>query len=210
MIELEFLGAARTVTGSKHLLRTSQATVLLDCGLFQGHRKEAFFKNHQFPIDPRNVDAVVLSHAHVDHSGALPLLFKKGYRGPIYATPATRDLCAPMLMDTAFLMRSDAEHVKWLVKRGERGIEAVEPLYDEDDVTGVLSSFIGLPYHRTHTIAPGIQLTYFDAGHVLGSAISVLDIEDQGEKLRLAFTGDLGENTSRSYGALKSLRKWTA
>src|SRR5690349_14621783 len=101
MIELEFLGAAQTVTGSKHLLRTSRASVLLDCGLFQGHRSEANQRNREMPLDGRGLDCVVLSHAHIDHSGALPFLHKKGYRGPVYATPATRDLAAPMLLDAA-------------------------------------------------------------------------------------------------------------
>ena len=192
MIELEFIGAAQTVTGSKHLLRTSRATVLLDCGMFQGHRQEAFEKNRNIPIDTRKLDAVVLSHAHIDHSGALPALYKKGYRGPIYATPATRDLCSPMLLDTAHIMKSDAEHLDRLIERGVHGIHRSEPIYEQNDVVGTLSLMVGLPYHRRQTIAPGIDLTFYDAGHVLGSAICVLDIEDEGRKLRLAFTGDLG------------------
>ena len=192
MIELEFIGAAKTVTGSKHLLRTSRASVLLDCGLFQGHRKEAYEKNRNFSIDGKQLDAIVLSHAHIDHSGALPCIFKNGYRGPIYATPATRDLCSPMLMDTAWIMKGDAEHIQKLLSRGVKHLDPVEPLYGERDVTGTLSQFIGIPYHRNQTIAPGISLSLFDAGHVLGSAISVLDIEDDGQKMRLAFTGDLG------------------
>jgi metallo-beta-lactamase family protein len=192
MIELEFIGAARTVTGSKHLLRTSRASVLLDCGLFQGHRKEAAEKNRNCLIDINSVDAVVLSHAHIDHSGALPCLYKSGFRGPVYATPATRDLCSPMLLDTAWIMKSDAEHILKLKSRGVHHLDPVEPLYDERDVIGVLSQFIGIPYHRKQLIAPGISLTFFDAGHVLGSAICILDVEDDDQKIRLAFTGDLG------------------
>jgi metallo-beta-lactamase family protein len=192
MIELVFIGAARTVTGSKHLLRTSQASVLLDCGLFQGHRKEVLEKNRDCLFDIKSINAVVLYHAHIDHSGALPCLYKKGFRGPIYATPASRDLCSPMLLDTAWIMKSDAEHILKLKSRGEHQLDPVEPLYDERDVIGVLSQFIGMPYHRKQVIAPGISLTLLDAGHVLGSAICILDIEDGDQKMRLAFTGDLG------------------
>ena len=192
MIKLEFIGAAKTVTGSKHLLHTSRASVLLDCGLFQGHRKESNEKNRKCLGADHKIDAVVLSHAHIDHSGALPCLYKSGYRGPIYATPATRDLCSPMLLDTAFIMKGDAEHIKKLIARGVKTLEPAEPLYDENDVIQSLSQFIGIPYHRTQNIAPGVDLTFFDAGHVLGSAICVLDIEDEGEKMRLAYTGDLG------------------
>jgi metallo-beta-lactamase family protein len=192
MIELEFIGAAQTVTGSKHLLRTSRATVLLDCGLFQGHRREANALNRNIPIDVSQLDAVVLSHAHIDHSGALPILYQKGYRGPVYATPATRDLCVPMLADSASIQESDARHIKRLIEREHLDMELVSPLYTHDDVVGLLGQMVTVPYHRRHTVAPGVSLTFLDAGHVLGSAIVVLDIDDEGTSTRLAFTGDLG------------------
>lgn len=192
MIELEFIGAAQTVTGSKHLLRTSQASVLLDCGLFQGHRRESFEKNLHLPPACTQVDAVVLSHAHIDHSGSLPSLFRTGYRGPIYATPATADLCGHMLLDAAWLMKSDALHIQKLIAKGVRKLDPVEPLYEEKDVAGVMGQFTRLTYHKRQLIAPGIHLTFLDAGHVLGSAICVLDVEDEGQTMRLAFTGDLG------------------
>ena len=112
MIELECIGGTRTVTGSKYVLRTSKATVLLECGLFQGRRAESFERNHHLPVDIAHLDAVVLSHAHLDHSGALPILWKHGYRGPIFATPATRDLCAPMLADSSAIQASDAVHIE--------------------------------------------------------------------------------------------------
>ncbi len=196
MVEIKFIGAAQTVTGSKHLLQTSRASVLMDCGLFQGHRQESYEKNRNLKIETGNMslklDAVVLSHAHIDHSGALPCLYKIGFRGPIYATPATRDLCTPMLLDTANIMRSDAEHIQKLISRGVQHLEPVEPLYNELEVLATMAIFKEVPYHKKQEIAPGISLTFFDAGHVLGSAISVFDIEDEGRKLRLAFTGDLG------------------
>jgi metallo-beta-lactamase family protein len=193
MIEVQFLGAAQSVTGSKHLLRTSRASVLLDCGLFQGRRRETFTRNRELPFDPDDLDAVVLSHAHVDHAGALPVLCRRGFDGPIYATSATVDLCAPMLLDAAMLQESDARHIQQLIERGAE-LEPVEPLFGQEDVMAVLGQLVGLPYHRPQLIAPGITLQFLDAGHVLGSAIVVLDIEDEGRRTRLAFTGDLGRH----------------
>lgn len=192
MIELEFIGAAQTVTGSKHLLRTGRANVLLDCGLFQGHRRESIERNKALPVDVGALDAVVLSHAHIDHSGALPLLFQKGYRGPVYATPATRDLCVPMLEDAAAIQSSDAKYIQHLVERDHIDMDPVRPLYTRDDVMGLLGQMISVPYGHRHVIAPGVVMVFLDAGHVLGSAIVVLDIDDAGATTRLAFTGDLG------------------
>jgi metallo-beta-lactamase family protein len=195
MIEIEFLGAAQTVTGSKHLLRTSRATVLLDCGLFQGHRKEAFERNRSLgaAIDPTKIDAVVLSHAHIDHSGALPVLAKLGYRGPVFATPATVDLCAPMLLDAAMIQQADARHIERLIARGA-DIDPVTPLYTESDVRVLLEQMFPLPYHQSRVVAPGVSVQLLDAGHVLGSAIVVIDVEDEGRRVRFAFTGDLGRH----------------
>jgi metallo-beta-lactamase family protein len=194
VITLEFIGAAKTVTGSKHLLRTSRAAVLLDCGLFQGRRRESFEQNRNIPVDGRTLDAVVLSHAHIDHSGALPLLCRNGFDGPVYATPATRDLAAPMLLDAAMIQEADARHIARLIERGEPDLEPVEPVYGEADVAKALAQMVGLPYHRRQTVAPGVAVTFIDAGHVLGSAIVVLDVDDDGQTLRLAFTGDLGRH----------------
>jgi metallo-beta-lactamase family protein len=194
VIELEFLGAAQTVTGSKHLLRTSRATVLLDCGLFQGHRSDALRLNRTFPLSGAPIDAMVLSHAHIDHSGALPILYKMGYRGPVYATPATRDLCVPMLLDAANIQESDAGHIQRLIARGVKDLQPVESLYQHEDVMALLGSMISVPYHRRFTAAPGVDVTFLDAGHVLGSAVIVVDIEDEGACVRLAFTGDLGRH----------------
>lgn len=192
-MRIEFLGGARTVTGSKHLVRTERATVLLECGLFQGHRREAAERNRTLPVDAGELDAVVLSHAHIDHSGALPRLVKSGYRGPIWMTPATRDLCVPMLEDAAAIQEADARHIASLIARGVE-LEPVEPLYSRGDVAETVAQMISLPYHRPQPIAPGVTVTFLDAGHVLGSAIVVLDVEERGGRRRLAFTGDLGRH----------------
>ena len=191
-MQLEFVGAARTVTGSKHLVRTKHATVLLDCGLFQGRRNESIERNRNLGVDPRSITAVVLSHAHIDHSGALPMLAKQGYDRSVFCTPATRDLCAAMLADAAMIQDSDARFINKQIERDRVDMDRVEPLYGPDDVVRLLGQTIALPYHRRQTIAPGVDLTFFDAGHVLGSAITVLDIDEDGQKRRLVFTGDLG------------------
>ena len=192
MIELEFIGGARGVTGSKHVLRTSKAAVLLDCGMFQGRRREANERNRSLQIPTGALDAVVLSHAHIDHAGLLPLLHKQGYRGPVYATPATRDLCTPMLLDAAMIQEADAKHIRKLIERERLDMEPVEPLYTHEDVTGLLGQIVGLPYRRPHAIAPGVVLKLLDAGHVLGSSIVVLDVEDDGARTRVAYAVDLG------------------
>lgn len=191
-VQLQFMGAARAVTGSRHIVRAQHATVLLDCGLFQGRRKESLQRNRELGFDPRELDAVVLSHAHIDHSGALPLLCKQGFTGPIYATPATRDLCAVMLVDAAMIQAADARYLNRAIERDHVDAEPIEPLYDKLDVERVLSQMICVPYHRKQRIARGVEVTLLDAGHVLGSAVVALDIEDEGEQRRVVFTGDVG------------------
>ncbi|MGZ3420357.1 MAG: MBL fold metallo-hydrolase [Polyangiales bacterium] len=192
MIEIEFVGAAQTVTGSMHILRTPHATVLLDCGLFQGRRQESIERNRNIPIDVNKLDAVILSHAHIDHSGALPLLVGRGYRGDIFTTPATRDLCAAMLEDAAMIQAADARHINKLIDLDRVDMRRVEPLYTSADVAATMQQMVSIPYHRSHTVAPGVRVTFIDAGHVLGSAVMVLDIDDNPKRRRICFTGDLG------------------
>ena len=190
-MELEFVGAAQTVTGSMHVVHTAHGSILLDCGLFQGTRRESNERNQHLRCPITKIATVVLSHAHIDHSGALPLLYKQGYEGPVFATPATRSLCTVMLRDAAAIQESDA---RFLNKQNDReGIdERVRPLYDDEDVVRAIEHIIAVPYHTTLPITKGVELTFHDAGHVLGSAITVLDVEEGRSKKRLVFTGDLG------------------
>lgn len=191
---VEFIGAARTVTGSRHLLHAPGAKVLLDCGLFQGHRAEARARNESLGFAARTIDCVVLSHAHIDHSGALPILCREGFRGPIHVTPATRDLCALMLEDAAALQAADARHLNRRIEAGELDVAPVEPLFDRRDVAQAISQMEPLVYGALRTIAGGVTLRFLDAGHVLGSAISVLDVTSDATTRRLVFTGDLGRS----------------
>ncbi len=189
----EFVGAAGgNVTGSRHLVHTEHATILLDCGLFQGRRKDTYERNRDLGFRASDVDVMVLSHAHIDHSGALPRLYRQGFRGPIYCTPATRDLCAVMLEDSAEIQRQDAAYINRAIERDHADMEPVEPLYTQDDVVGTLGLMVNVPYHREIVIAEGVKLTYYDAGHVLGSAMVALDIDVVGEERRLVFSGDIG------------------
>jgi metallo-beta-lactamase family protein len=191
-VEIQFWGAAHTVTGSMHLLRVNGSRILLDCGLYQGKRQESFERNRHLPFDPQSVDVLVLSHAHIDHSGNIPNLTKSGFSGPIYCTFATRDLCSAMLRDSGHIQEMDVEYVN--KKRARKGEPPVEPIYTQEDATNCLRQFISLGYARSFPILPGVRLTFLDAGHILGSAIVVLDIEasDGADAHRLVFSGDLG------------------
>ena len=190
-MNITFHGAAQTVTGSQHLLTVNGRRLLLDCGLYQGKRAEAWQRNRELPFDARRLDAVILSHAHIDHSGNLPSLAKAGYRGPIYATPATRDLCEHMLRDSARIQESD---VAFANKRArERGEPAeAEALYTEEDAAAALELFQARPLDKPFEVLPGVVATFREAGHILGSAMVVLDIEEKNRRFRLAFSGDIG------------------
>lgn len=189
---MTFHGAAHTVTGSQHLLEVNGKTIMLDCGLFQGRRKESFERNRSELCPGESVDCLVLSHAHIDHSGRIPSLVKNGFSGDIFCTSATRDLCAVMLMDSAMIQEKDVEFVNR--RRKKNGQRPFEPLYGKDDVSKAMEQFIGLSYNRRHQLFPGIHLTMVDAGHMLGSAHVILDIEDPqtGLNRRLVFSGDVG------------------
>jgi metallo-beta-lactamase family protein len=191
-MKITFHGAAQTVTGSQHLLEVNGKVIMLDCGLFQGKRKEAFERNRSELCPSEKVDCLVLSHAHIDHSGRIPCLIRNGFDGDIFSTSATRDLCAVMLMDSAMIQEKDVEFVNR--RRQKQGRRLFEPLYSKDDVAAAMMHFVGLSYNRRHQLFPGIQLTLVDAGHMLGSAHVILDLEEQttGRQRRLVFSGDIG------------------
>ena len=189
-MKIQFLGAAQTVTGSMHLLTINGYRILLDCGLYQGRRKESFERNRHLPFDPTGVDAMILSHAHIDHSGNIPSLVRNGYRGNIYATFATRDLCSAMLRDAAYIQEHDAAYLNR--KRAKTGKPPVEPLYKMADAVNSLEHFVSVGYERPFPVVPGVTATFYDAGHILGSAIVALDVEEGDHQFRFAFSGDLG------------------
>lgn len=192
-MKLKFCGAAGTTTGSQHLLEINGSRILLDCGLYQGVRTRAYEVNCGFPhFDPSAIDAVILSHAHIDHSGNLPNLAIKGFNGNIFATDATRDLCQIMLADSARIQEADIE---WLNKhRTRNGLGPVAPLYTERDAERCLRQFVGVSYGRPLHVCDGVKVTFIDAGHILGSAQVLLEVDDKadGRHKRFLFSGDIG------------------
>ncbi|MFT4542724.1 MAG: metallo-beta-lactamase family protein [Planctomycetota bacterium] len=186
-ISLQFLGAARRVTGSKHLLTVGKRRVLMDCGMVQGPRKIANKLNQKLPFLASSIDAVVLSHAHVDHSGSLPRLVRMGYRGPIYCTPATRDLLEILLPDSAHIQASDAKYLK------KKGID-FQPAYEMEDVERTLGQIETVPYNKPFAVLPDVEGLFIDAGHIIGSAQICLQVGGQEGPLRINFTGDLGRS----------------
>ncbi|GAB4281554.1 MAG: MBL fold metallo-hydrolase [Candidatus Promineifilaceae bacterium] len=191
-MQLEFHGAVRTVTGSQHLVRVNGRNILLDCGLYQGSRKQSYARNQNLPYDASEIDVLVLSHAHIDHSGNIPNLVKSGFKGDIVCTYATRDLCAIMLRDSAKIQGYDIEYLN--KKRARKSLPPLEPIYTMADAVEALKYFIGIGYERPYSLMPGVTLTFVDAGHILGSAMIILDIEDEEAKrhTRLVFSGDIG------------------
>lgn len=185
-MEIEFYGAAREVTGSCHILRVNGHTVLLDCGMFQGRRRESDEKNRNLPLPIEEIDAIILSHAHIDHSGRLPLLARLGYSGTIWCTAATRDLSNIMLADSAHIQEKDAEYLS------RREKEVIPPLYSMLDAVRVSELMIGVPYNREFDVVPGLKAKFVDAGHILGSASVILEATEGGTTKRLVFAGDVG------------------
>lgn len=192
-MQLTSYGAAGEVTGSKHLVAIGGRRVLLDCGLFQGRRQESQDRNNHFDFDPRTIDAVVVSHAHLDHVGMLPLLIREGYAGKMYATGATRDLAELILLDTAKIQTQDADFMN---RHQYPEAPLHQPLYRVEDIPAVMARFERIPYTfidaSWHEIAPGVSLKLYDAGHILGSAVVVIRAQDQGQEKTLVYTGDLG------------------
>lgn len=187
-MHIEFSGAAREVTGSCHILRVGTRTILLDCGMFQGRRAESRDKNARLPLPVNEIDGVILSHAHIDHAGRLPFLVNHGYKGTIWATAATRDLCAVMLADSAHIQEKDAAFLE------RRGREHTPPLYTMVDAKRTQEHMVGLPYHKWFDVTDGVRAQFVDAGHILGSASVIVEAKENGILRRLVFSGDIGRD----------------
>jgi metallo-beta-lactamase family protein len=188
-VRLKFLGAAQTVTGSRYLLEADNFKILVDCGLFQG-LKDLRLKNwEEFPVDPKTINAVVITHAHIDHTGYLPKLFKEGFKGPVYCTTATRDLMEILLLDSAKLQEEEAD---WAYKKGYSKHSKPMPLYTVEDVNSILGNLKGYSYNQTISIGKNVSIRYYDAGHILGSAITEVLIKGNKMRKSVVFSGDIG------------------
>jgi len=189
-MRITFHGAAQTVTGSMHLIELNGSKLLLECGLYQGRRKESFERNRNFPFNPQTIDAVILSHAHIDHSGNLPNLVKQGFDDPIYATPASVDLADIMLQDSGHIQEADAAYINYREKR--HGVDMIEPLYTQEDAANVRPLMKSVDLDVPFQPIPGVMCQFVEAGHILGSAAVSLQLEEKGKKMRLWFSGDIG------------------
>ena len=195
-MKLKFMGAAREVTGSKHLITTKKGlNILLDCGMYQGKGLETDAMNRDLGFDPAEIDYLILSHAHIDHSGLIPYIYKEGFRGTVLCTPATRDLCAIMLADAGRIQEADTHTFN--KKRKDQNLPPVEPIYTEKDAQECMSCFISVPYHKQFNIEGEVTVEFFDAGHILGSSCVYLEIKDGRRTVKLGFTGDIGRYNKR-------------
>lgn len=191
-MNVSFHGAARSVTGSRHLIEAGNSRVLLDCGMFQGRRGESDRRNRELGVEPRWLDAVILSHAHIDHSGALPILTQHAFRGRVHATEATCDLTQLMLEDSARIQEQDCQYVNKRERR-RRGTWR-EPYYNTNDVRAIVRRFSGERYHQDFKVTPTITARFYDAGHILGSTAIHVTISQRGTRQSILFTGDLGRS----------------
>ena len=190
-MKIQFLGAAREVTGSKHLITTDLGkNILLDCGMFQGKGLETDSMNRKLGFDPAKVDHLILTHAHIDHSGLIPYIFKLGFRGSVVCTNATRDLCAIMLADSGFIQEHDT--YTFNKRRVKKGLKPVEPIYTQKDAVACMSHFIGVPYDMTFRIDDNIKVRFTQSGHMLGSGVATMQIIENGQIKRISYTGDIG------------------
>ena len=195
-MKIKFIGAAREVTGSKHLITTdSGKTILLDCGMFQGKGLETDSLNRELMFDPSIVDHLILTHAHIDHSGLIPYMYRLGFRGSVICTSATRDLCAIMLSDSAFIQEHDTKTFNQ--RRAKKGLPLVTPIYTLSDATECMKLFIGVPYEMKFKIDDNLKVKFTNTGHMLGSGVANLEIKENGELKRLSYTGDIGRPFSR-------------
>lgn len=189
-MKLSFYGAAEMVTGSCYLIETEKHNILIDCGMFQGDADSEDLNRNIFDFEPSKIDFLLLTHSHIDHSGRIPLLVKRGFKGKIYSTKATAELCSIMLPDSGYIQEMEVEWINR--KRLRSGKSLVEPLYKVDDAENSLKYFEPINYDDLIEIAEGIEIRYRDAGHILGSAIIELWVSDKGEKIKMVFSGDLG------------------
>jgi metallo-beta-lactamase family protein len=195
-MKIKFIGAAREVTGSKHLITTKDGKkILLDCGMFQGKGMETEKLNRELAFDPQEIHHIILSHAHIDHSGLIPYLYKKGFRGSVVCTNATRDLCALMLADSGHIHESDTRTFN--KKRARQGLEPIEPIYTRKEAIECMKLFIGVSYDRKFNIDANIRLVFTNTGHMLGSSVVNLEVTEGTRKIRLAYTGDIGRPVNR-------------
>lgn len=189
-MKIKFLGATKSVTGSMHILESEGKRILIDCGLFQGRREESNQRNRNLPFEPQSIERMVLSHAHIDHSGNIPTLVKNGYKNTIYSTFATRDLCLVMLRDSAYLQEKDAEYLN--KRNQDKDVPFITPLYSLEDAENSLELFKGIGYNRFFYITSNIRVTFYDAGHILGSALISFEVFEDRVKKRLLYAVDLG------------------